>query len=1444
MPRRSFVRVSMWMAVLVVVAALVPPRFAAADVSLPAAVERALIDQLGAKPAEHVLVESFNMVDQWAFGAVSVHAGAGHEHPTSLLFIAHLRKTFWEVALETAPGFAGMLQQAPQQLANLGLGTTFAPRMQAGAPELSLPWSAGETQVLTGGAHGGSREALDFSGGSFQVRAAHDGVAYVPCANQVVVYHPDGWRTGYYHLTNIAVQNNQSVSRGQVLGTESTGVGCGGSATGPHVHFWSQYAASSQPINGSVIGGWTVQAGQNEYQGCMSKNGTTRCAPNGQIYNDGTIGGGGTTPVEGILVRDDGPNVERGGPAGNFSSATGWTVANGHATWTYSVTAPQPDNFFRWKPPLDRCGDWEVYAFIPWIDNGIADTANAAYEIKFRTGMVTVVVDQGSYDRVGIPESARWKSLGVFPFSANAHLAGESVTLGDNTGEGTVGNNQRSVNFDDLRWVHRGENPAACSGPPPAGQVCPDGSSWNLSRRIGLAQSASEVVAHRVVYEGSKVWLQVDVVNTGSSSQNVDVTFELGSAGRGTSITRSATVPANGRTRVSMGENAALMTDGLVRWNNYQASGELAVKITTNKCSQAMETRTPVKPRPVILVHGYTGKSSDWADARRYLDGMHIPSYAVEGLKMGDSNDSGAQTNTVAQNVAVLRDYVTRVQRDTGAASVDVLAHSMGGLVTRNYIHHMMPTAPRTIRQLIMLGTPNGGSPLAYAPALAGRYMPASTELLPSYWEVMNRYITERHGVRFRLVAGSAQPFGMMSGPDDCAVTVNSARAIPIDDANYRFVERQNFCAPNTLHSLLRTDQTIFEENVRAFLTDQGAQLDRAEAEGVTPATEQAGVLEAAIFTLAANVLQERSVWIDGQAEIVFNVGVNDPAVRISLRDPRGQIVDLTEGQPRLSADPLVPAYSYRVAQPVPGEWAVIFESPQAPAEASLLVLGSGEQPRLAALASATIDPNGGAIVVTDTLETEGSLAGLQGEVLVIAPSGERRSEPLAVLGGTTPALGVRLAPAKPGVYTFLLRVTGTINGRRFQRVSDLALETTPPETSVEASGQQGVDGWYVAPVTVVLTATDYESGVGGTYYRSGPDREWTLYNGPFTLSEEGPITFEYRSIDRSGNVEAAHQLRIKIDTRRPVLVPGVEYDRLDLLRLSDVVADPVPGSGLLDAEAQFEGQALTLMDTADLFWHALGTYTFPISATDRAGWELSGTASFTLVATIESLLGAVQHLCASDDIDNRGICTALTHKLNHARQRRDAADIQAAARALHAFINQVEAQAGQHISDRGARILISDAQYATLDLNGEVLVSRMYGAHLSLSPGAYLDVAADFGGSLIRVERSSLAGPGPRGYVAVSPLIRILPVAADPGAVGAEHDVSLSLNVSLALDPSAIASGWRSAIFGLGAGSWQQLPLWSQKNRLGTNLRLDRDGNAVAVFAPGSSIFLPMIHR
>ncbi|MFJ2895016.1 esterase/lipase family protein [Streptomyces sp. NPDC087218] len=113
---------------------------------------------------------------------------------------------------------------------------------------------------------------------------------------------------------------------------------------------------------------------------------------------------------------------------------------------------------------------------------------------------------------------------------------------------------------------------------------------------------------------------------------------------------------------------------------------------------------------PVILVHGYNADPGVWGALRADL---RAGGYTDAELFSWGYDTHRSVNETLAGRFAA---YVEEVRRQTGAARVDVVAHSFGSLVTRWYVKYGGGTG--TVAHWISLGGPNHGTSLAWVCAL------------------------------------------------------------------------------------------------------------------------------------------------------------------------------------------------------------------------------------------------------------------------------------------------------------------------------------------------------------------------------------------------------------------------------------------------------------------------------------------------------------------------------------------------------------------------------------------------------------------------------------------------------------------------------------------------------------------------------------------------------
>ena len=279
---------------------------------LEQAVVEAVRAMMGEENVPGVIVENIMTAEDWAFGTAAVPARGEDGAPEGFLFLGRYEEARWQIALSGQPEFEAWRNLAPDSFPLMRRSDLTAQGILGdGSAQLGLPWRVGEVWTLTGGPHtnqgynndgqpdeGHPRSALDFAGGSGVVYPARDGMAYRLCPNFVLIDHGDGWYTGYYHLDNIRVGNGVRVSRWTTeLGNISSLSGCGGSASGAHVHFTVRRNSRSGfvELSGMDIGGWTVEGGSAPYQGCLVRGSDRRCV-GASVVNDGRVGSSDPPP--------------------------------------------------------------------------------------------------------------------------------------------------------------------------------------------------------------------------------------------------------------------------------------------------------------------------------------------------------------------------------------------------------------------------------------------------------------------------------------------------------------------------------------------------------------------------------------------------------------------------------------------------------------------------------------------------------------------------------------------------------------------------------------------------------------------------------------------------------------------------------------------------------------------------------------------------------------------------------------------------------------------------------------------------------------------------------------------------------------------------------------------------------------------------------------------
>ncbi|MCJ8014601.1 Ig-like domain-containing protein [Paenibacillus sp. KQZ6P-2] len=254
-----------------------------------------------------------------------------------------------------------------------------------------------------------------------------------------------------------------------------------------------------------------------------------------------------------------------------------------------------------------------------------------------------------------------------------------------------------------------------------------------------------------------------------------------------------------------------------------------------------------------------------------------------------------------------------------------------------------------------------------------------------------------------------------------------------------------------------------------------------------------------------------------------------------------------------------------------------------------------------------------------------------------------------------------------------------------FDDVKFTLIDRTAPETTavVNPSEPDGANGWYIQLVTLSLNASDAGSGVTSTEYSVDGGDTWMPYKDSLTFSQDGRYSILYRSLDLAGNAEEAKTLEFILDTEVPAVsvAEPVEkaYADTESLTLSWTAYDAMSGIDSAKTTARLDDRIVEQGTEVPLYTLSLGNHTFTVSVIDEAGNTQESIITFSTYADADTLKALVSLFREKSWIDNDGIANSLIQMLNNSQ--------------AEAFLYEVQAQSGKHITEVAAAYLLRDGQ-------------------------------------------------------------------------------------------------------------------------------------------------------
>jgi pimeloyl-ACP methyl ester carboxylesterase len=175
--------------------------------------------------------------------------------------------------------------------------------------------------------------------------------------------------------------------------------------------------------------------------------------------------------------------------------------------------------------------------------------------------------------------------------------------------------------------------------------------------------------------------------------------------------------------------------------------------------SVSAETIAANSSLPVILIHGYASGPSVWKSWETLLKADNITYKAVKFKDFLETKDDDEDSCGSSFNHAMeLKDIIEDFRNDTKVEKVNIVAHSKGGLDARLYLHNDLSN--KHVENLIMIGTPNAGSPLAYLNEVCS---PAVFDIRPGSDATQARI---NKNTKYHTIAGNWTPSLTSTGTD------------------------------------------------------------------------------------------------------------------------------------------------------------------------------------------------------------------------------------------------------------------------------------------------------------------------------------------------------------------------------------------------------------------------------------------------------------------------------------------------------------------------------------------------------------------------------------------------------------------------------------------------------------------------------------------------------
>lgn len=661
-----------------------------------------------------------------------------------------------------------------------------------------------------------------------------------------------------------------------------------------------------------------------------------------------------------------------------------------------------------------------------------------------------------------------------------------------------------------------------------------------------------------------------------------------------------------------------------------------------------------------------------------------------------------------------LKTKIQEVISETKNSKVDLVAHSMGGLIARYYIENT--NYQNNVDQLITLGTPHKGAPESYLIWEAGEKGNNLEDIIireifkieakHNGYNDLKEYIQKEVVSVGELLpdydylerSGEIQDYPDGYPRNEFLENLNdSDNLINLDKINFINIIGKEKNTISGFRVAGSTENDKWEhgmpENFYDASTDQGIEYD--EGDGTVPLESSTGIASNKTMELDANhsqlpsraqckILAELSnrsendcLYINDTAEVIslLTFGVFSP-IDIQVISPSGKkvgkdfendvIINEIEGAYYTGFD--TENEFLTIPNPEDGEYRILTQG-----------MGDGDYKIEVAKISESED---GSENATESIV----------EIMGTATSGSQTEEEVKVYGNevsagdTTPPTITAVATTEPnenGWYssdvTIHFSATDDESGIDGESEKDVVVSEegenlSATETFQDLAGNS-VPKTY-SGINIDKTAPETEVEIAGTkgkndWYTSDVEIKFIANNGlsgvdkiyysldgaeyeigdSAVISKEGESIVKYYAKDLAENIETEKELVVRIDKTAPVVsIVSPENKKYSNSKMLDIEYD-VSDSNDVQTKVFFDGNQIE-DSKVDLSLQNLGSHSISVSAEDEAGNETVEKVDFEIITSIGAIISNVNHYSKLKLITSWKTKRTLEVKLRNIRER------------------------------------------------------------------------------------------------------------------------------------------------------------------------------------------------